>query len=96
MFIERRLRTVGRRLQRARDDLAVTDEQLLQLNDESHDAQIRALVADDPGAGLDSTAADRHRDAMARHRRELTETIVRLEKAQDELLDELSARRSGA
>lgn len=91
--LERRLRSTGRRLQQAREDLAVTDEQLVQLADESADASLRAIVSDDLTAGADSADAARHRDAMARHRGDLVETIARLEIQQDELLDELSARR---
>lgn len=95
-MIERRLRSTGRKLERARADLEVTDEQLAQLAAESDDAEIRALVSDDPEAGLDRNSASRHRDAMARHRRDLVETIARLEASQDELLDQLSAKRSGS
>lgn len=95
-MIERRLRSIGRKLQRARDDLAVTDEQLDQLATESDDADVRALVSDDPEAGLDRNAANRHRDAMARHRGDLVETITRLEAEQDRMLDQLTARRSGS
>lgn len=91
--LERRLRGVGRRLEQARQDLAVTDEQLIQLADESADASLRAIVSDDLAAGAVSTDAARHRDAMARHRGDLVETIARLETQQDELLDQLSARR---
>lgn len=93
MFPERRLRTVSKRLQRAREDLAVTDEQLVQFTDESDDARLRSLVADDPSAALDHTDSERHRSAMARHRQELVDTIARLEATQDELLDEMSERR---
>jgi hypothetical protein len=92
-MIERRLRGVTRRLQRARDDLSIAEEQLLHFADESDDAHIRALVADDAGAVVDHTDAQRHTDAMARHRRELVETIARLEATQDDLLDQLTARR---
>jgi hypothetical protein len=96
LFPERRLRATSRRLRQARDDLAVADEQLAQLADESADAGIRAVVADDPSAGLDATEAERHRRAMARHRQDLLDTIAKLEAAQDDLLDQLSARRAGS
>ena len=94
-LIERRLRGVGQRLQRAREDLAVTEEQLVQFLDEADDAHVRSLVADDRSAGLDYTEAQRHSDAMQRHRRDLVDTIAKLEATQDDLLDQLTARRSG-
>lgn len=92
-LIERRLRSVGRRLERARDDLAVAEEQLLHFVEDSDDATIRSLVSDDPTASIDSTSAQRHADAMHRHRDDLRASIVRLEASQDELLDRLNEGR---
>ncbi|HAN26112.1 MAG TPA: hypothetical protein DCP95_16320, partial [Microbacterium ginsengisoli] len=46
--IERRLRTISKQLRSARDDLAVTEEQLIQLADEADDARLRALVSETP------------------------------------------------
>ena len=92
-FTERRLRSVGQKLARAREELAIADEQLLHLSDESDDAHIRSLVSDGGSAGLDHIEAQRHADAMARHRRDLVDTIARLEATQDELLDQLVADR---
>lgn len=94
-LLERRLKGTTRRLQRARQDLAVAEEQLLHFDEESGDAAVRALVSDDPEARLDSRDASGHRDAMARHRDDLRTEIQRLEARQDELLDQLSAHRRG-
>jgi len=95
MFIERRLKAVSRRLQRAREDLAVTDEQLLQFVDESDDARLRSIVGDNPASGVEFSESQRHTDAMTRHRADLVATIAKLEAQQDELLDEMTAKRSG-
>jgi hypothetical protein len=46
--IERRLRSVSERLRSARDDLGVTEEQLVQLADEADDARLRSLVSETP------------------------------------------------
>lgn len=93
-LIERRLKGVTQKLRRAREDLAVADEQLLHFAEESDDARLRSIVSDDRTAGADASDAQRHTDAMRRHRADLVETIERLERTQDELLDQLSARRS--
>jgi len=93
-MIERRLRSVGGKLARARADLDVAQEQLVHFADESDDASIRALVSDGGSAGLEATEAQRHTAAMTRHRDELVQTIARLEATQDELLDRLNERRS--
>ncbi|HNI35271.1 MAG TPA: hypothetical protein PLV93_07715 [Microthrixaceae bacterium] len=91
-LIERRLRSVGRRLAQAREELAIAEEQLVHFADEASDAELRSIVSEAPGEALDGRSARRHSDAMARHRDELRERITRLETAQDLLLDQLSAR----
>lgn len=86
---ERRLDRVTTRLRRAREELQVIEEQLLQQADEADDARLRALVsehAEDARAGRESA---RHADAAARTRDHLTSEIARLEREQDELLDQL-------
>ena len=60
------------------------------------DAQVRSVVSEGGSAGLDYNEAQRHSDAMARHRSDLVDTIARLEATQDELLDQLVAKRSGS
>lgn len=94
-WIERRLRKVGSQLTRARDDLAVAQEQLLHFADEAGDAELRSIVSEGGMDRLDATEATRHRDAMARHIEDVRSTIARLEATQDELLDQLSARARG-
>ncbi|MHB8681920.1 MAG: hypothetical protein ACYDA2_07485 [Acidimicrobiales bacterium] len=88
-LVERSLRDVHGRLVRARQELAVLDEQLDVLSDVADDARIRALVAETPVAGHEYTDAQRHADAAARARAALVATIGELEIRQDELLGKL-------
>jgi hypothetical protein len=90
-LIERRLTDIAQRLKRARQDLAVTDEQLAVMNDAAEDARLRALVSETPLANKEYQEAQRHADAMQRSRTALVATIAELRQAQDELLDRLVA-----
>ena len=89
--VERRLRQVSDRLRQLREELGVTDEQLEQLAGAEDDARLRALVSETPVAGEDHRQAARHADAMRRHREHVREEIERLERSQDELLDQFVA-----
>ncbi len=88
-LIERRLTDVYRRLQRAREELAVIDEQLAALADAADEARLRAIVSETPLAEVEHRDAQRHADAMARSRAAVLQSIAELERAQDELLDRL-------
>jgi hypothetical protein len=90
-LVERRLTDVGARLRQLREELAVSDEQLAPLAEAADDARLRALVSETPLADREHQDAQRHADAMARHRAEVLEEITRLEQTQDELLDRLTA-----
>lgn len=90
-LVERRLSEVATRLRALREELAVSEEQMLHLAAEADDARLRALVSETPMAGREHHEAQRHADAMARHRAELAAEITRLEVTQDELLDRLTA-----
>ncbi len=92
--MERRLGDVGARLARLREEMGVADEQLAHLADEADDARLRVLVSETPLAEHEHRAAQRHADAMARHRRDLEAEISRLERTVDELLDQLSGSTS--
>lgn len=94
MLVERRLRDVGARLKRLREELVVTDEQLLQLADEADEARIRSLVSETPSSAREHAEAAGHADAMRRHREAVAEEIARLEQTQDELLDRFQAGRA--
>ena len=88
-LVERRLSEVSTRLKQLRAELSVSDEQLLHLAAEADDARLRSLVSETPVADREHHDAQRHADAMARHRAQVVEEIARLEATQDELLDRL-------
>jgi AmiR/NasT family two-component response regulator len=68
VLIERRLMDVAQRLRRAREELAVIDDQLAVLSDAADEARIRSLVSETSLAHREYTEAQRHADAMARSR----------------------------
>jgi hypothetical protein len=88
-IVERSLRDVHARLKRAREELAVLDEQLVVFNDAADDARIRSLVSETPQATHDYSYAQRTADAANRARGALIATIEELERRQDELLGRL-------
>jgi hypothetical protein len=87
--VERSLRDVHNRLVRARQELAVLDEQLLVFTDTADDARIRSLVSETPLAGHEYASAQRHADAAQGERGRLVVLIGELEGRQDELLGQL-------
>jgi chromosome segregation ATPase len=89
-LLERRLTDVGARLARLREEMGVADEQLAHFADEADETRLRALVSETPLAEHEHREAQRHADAMARHRIEVEAEIARLERTLDELLDQLS------
>ena len=93
MLLERRLRSVGRRLVSLREEVRIADEQLAHFAEVSDDTRIRSLVSETPLADQDHREAERTTAAMTRHRHDLCEEIARLEAEQDDLLDRLSAKR---
>ena len=90
-LVERRLSDSAQRLRRLRAELAVIEEQLAALTDAADDLRLRALVSETPLADHEHKEAQRHADAMGRHRAALLAAIGELERSQDELLDRLSA-----
>jgi chromosome segregation ATPase len=92
MLLERRLRTIGRRLSSLRDELRIAEEQLAHFAEVSDDTRIRSLVSETPQADHDHREAERTTATMQRHRSDLIERIARLEAEQDDLLDRYNAR----
>ena len=88
-LIERRLFEVAERQRALRAELAVADEQLAALAEAADDARLRALVSETPLAEREHTEAQRHADAMARHRADVLSQLAELDRTQDELLDRL-------
>jgi hypothetical protein len=91
VLIERRLFDVAQRLKRAREELAVIEEQLTVLNEAADEARIRSLVSETPLANREYAEARRHADAMERTRRAVQSDVEELRVTQDELLDRLVA-----
>jgi hypothetical protein len=92
-LLERRIRDVHARLVRAREELAVLDEQLAVVLESADEARVRALVSETPLAAREHDEAARHADAMVRARDALHKTVVDLEHRQDELLAHVSSGR---
>jgi cell division septum initiation protein DivIVA len=89
--VERRLSQVSQRLRQLCEELAVSAEQLDHLADAADDARLRSLVSETPVADHDHRQAERHADAMRRHRAKVEAEIARLERDQDALLDRFVA-----
>ncbi len=87
--MERRLREVADRLKELRAELQVADEQVRHFSEAADDTRLRALVSETPIADREFQEAERHADAMRRHRCEVQAEIDTLESRQDELLDRL-------
>ncbi len=77
------------RLKSLRAELAIIDEQLSHLGNDADDQAIRALVSETPGASFEARDAQRHVEAMRKHRAHVVEEIAGLERKQDELLDRM-------
>ncbi len=88
--IERRLSDAHQRLVRAREELAIVDEQLLVVEDEADDIRVRALVSDSPAAAKEHAEASRHTAVMHQTRDALVKQIADLERRQADLLDQLA------
>jgi hypothetical protein len=72
-------------------ELSVVEEQLAHLVDDADEARLRALVSETPLAGQDHRDAQRHADAMRRHRDDLVAELAELDHTQNDLLDRLVA-----
>jgi len=88
--IERKLGQVGSRLKRLRAELAVLNEQRIQLADEADAARLQALVSETPLSEKAHRSARRHLDVIDKRRDDLAKTIAKLDVTQDELLDRLT------
>ena len=62
---------VNKRLQRAREELAVLDQQVVAFADEADETRVRALVSDSPQAAKDYREAEKHADAIAHYEQAL-------------------------
>jgi hypothetical protein len=81
-------------LVRAREELAVLDEQLEVVLESADEARVRSLVSETPLAAHEHSEAKRHADAMVRARAAQASTVMELERRQDELLASVGTGRS--
>jgi hypothetical protein len=93
-LVERKLSEAAARLRHVRSELAVVDEQLAFLADAADDARLRAMVSETPMADREHREAQKHADAMSRHRLDLVAQIAELQRSQDELLERLFAEQA--
>jgi hypothetical protein len=84
--LEHRLRDVHTRLVRAREELAVLDEQLDVVVEAADEARLRSLVSETPLAAHEYAEIQRHADAMAKARAAMAGNVAELERRRDELL----------
>jgi hypothetical protein len=89
--LERKLSEITDRLRALREELRIADEQLAHFAEEADDARLRALVSETPLAEHEHAEAQKHADAMGRHRAAVVAELAALERAQDDLLDRLIA-----
>lgn len=87
--LQRRLVEVHQRLVKAREELAIVEEQFLVFNDTADDTRVQALVAETPLANHDWNEARRHAQAMERGRDAARARVTELERSQDDLLAQL-------
>jgi hypothetical protein len=62
---------------------------MLYLADDADEQAIRALVSETASASFEARDAQKHVDALRRHRTHVVEEIASLEQRQDDLLDQL-------
>ena len=87
--IEGKLREIGDRLRRAREELAILDEQLVVFRETEDETRLQALVDESAQSRHEHREAQRHADAMRRAREHLLGQMAEFERARDDLLDRL-------
>lgn len=93
-LLERRLRSTSSRLTALREELRVAEEQLAFFVEITEDSRIRSLVSETPLADEEHRDAERSSSAMQRHATSLRADIAKLEAEQDDLLDQLMAKKA--
>ena len=77
------------RLVKARQELAIAEDQLLIFTETADEARIRSLVSETPLANHEWSEARRHAEAMTRSRDMQKAQVEELERVQDELAGKL-------
>jgi transcriptional regulator with XRE-family HTH domain len=94
MRVEQRLANVGERLQKARRDLQITEEQLAFQTGVADEAQTKRLVAGTPLADREWREARDDLARLVRQRDDARSGVEELVGEQDRLLDRLAGRLS--
>lgn len=89
MHIEKSLSDLAARLERAREELRIVEEQLLFQMDVLEEAKTRMLVSETPLADREFRIARDDHDRLARQREEVNQLIAQLRREQDRLLDRM-------
>jgi predicted nucleic acid-binding Zn-ribbon protein len=90
-LLERKLSDNRARLDKARRELSVLEEQLVAVNEVADDSRLKAIVAETPLASQEFADVNRHVTAMLRSRSHLQEEIRALEQRQEDLIDRIVA-----
>ncbi len=87
-LIERRLKRTSSQLSSAKEDLRVTVEHIAHFAEIEDDTRLRSIVSDSPLEAHEYAEARGDLAGLVRRRDELLAEISRLERLQDELLDQ--------
>lgn len=87
--IEKKLTQTVADLQRAREEIRILDEQIAYSADTAEDARLRSMVSETPLAEREHRGAARAVAALQRDRSVWVERMQKLERTQDNLLDQL-------
>lgn len=88
--IEKKLTAVSTELRTLREELGVLEEQLIQVSDEAEDSRLRALVSETPLAAEEQRETAKAVAAVKRDREGKLKRLQKLERKQDDLLDQLT------
>ncbi len=94
MDIEKSLHQIGDRLNKAREELRIAEEQLLFQMDVLEEAKTRMLVSETPVADQDFRIAREDYERMVKGREDATAAIAELQSEQDRLLDKMLASKA--
>lgn len=91
MDIQRALSLLSQRIEKAREELRIVEEQLLFQMDVLEEAKTRMLVAETPLADREYRVARDDHERLVKERERVTQQIAELQLEQDRLLDRMLA-----
>lgn len=94
MDVHKALAQLQERLERARDDLRIAEEQLVFQNDVMEEAKTRMLVSETPLAEREYRIASDDHQRLLRQREEARRKVAELQAEQDRLLDRMLGSKS--